>query len=111
MLILTDSACPVRFAGADLFVVRRLPWPPAYPDTASDTPFSDSKTASTPQKQPPARTAVCGPEAAGLIPCGIWKTGCRQRHHQPESEQREQLFSRITTTTPQQRVNSRMPKK
>src|SRR5262245_51788213 len=35
--------------------------PPAYPDTALLTPFTCRKTASTPQKQPPANTAVCGP--------------------------------------------------
>src|SRR6266498_2713741 len=35
--------------------------PPEYPDLTSLTPFTCSKTASTPQKQPPASTAVCSP--------------------------------------------------
>src|SRR5207253_9164312 len=37
--------------------------PPEYPEVTLMTPLTCSKTASTPQKHPPASTAVCSPRA------------------------------------------------
>src|SRR5947207_12776362 len=65
-MICTDSAWPVlplltiSYCAVDFS-------PPEYPDSTFVTPRTCSKTPCTPQKQPPAMTAVCsGPDAFGL---------------------------------------------
>src|SRR6266540_4512894 len=73
--ICTDSACPVAPVLTTVyFAVVALP--PEYPETTRETPLTCLKTASTPQKQPPASTAVCSPAAAGkpdsAAKPGIW---------------------------------------
>src|SRR6186713_599662 len=46
------------------FAVEALP--PAYPETACETPCTRWNTPCTPQKQPPANTAVCMPLALAV---------------------------------------------
>src|SRR6266498_1888167 len=56
----TDSAWPV--SPVPTFWYSAVTGePPEYPGVTSLTPFTCSKTASTPQQQPPASTAVCSP--------------------------------------------------
>src|SRR5688572_22378732 len=45
--------------------------PPVYPASVSMTPGTSRRMSSTPQKQPPARTATSRPEAAAGIRCTL----------------------------------------
>src|SRR5258706_12068965 len=58
----TASACPVRPVLTFSYCAVSAA-PPEYPEVARITPFRRSNTAWMPQKQPPARTAVCCPFA------------------------------------------------
>src|SRR5262245_5194144 len=65
-VICTDSACPVSPVLTVSYSAVFFS-PPAYPDITRRTPARCSNTPCTPQKQPPATTAVCsGPEAFTL---------------------------------------------
>src|SRR5207248_2685539 len=65
-VIFTDSACPVSPVLTRSYSAV-LDSPPEYPDVALITPFTCWKTAWTPQKHPPATTAVCWPEFVALV--------------------------------------------
>ena len=60
---LTEPHC-----GTELGLLKTRADPPAKPDTTLVTPFTCSNTASMPQKQPPARTAVSLGGAAAALP-------------------------------------------
>src|SRR5439155_18291199 len=58
----------------------------ALPISTPDTPFTCLYTASTPQKHPPASTAICSPLAGGCF---------RSEEHTSELQSRGQLVCRL----------------
>src|SRR6266849_797873 len=84
--------------------------PPAYPETTLETPFTCLKTASMPQKHPPAKTAAAAPSPCARAPIGpaLNKTLTPNRSASVHFV-RKSIFGFLTGSASEWKLESRFP--